>query len=123
VAAEADIRHAYATFANVNVSDAERSSATEDGEAHTSQADAQWAAGKAQAAYTTFVVDSVRFTGPTSAEVDFHVLYRSGPSPVIPNEVHGGAVLQRGHWRVSKKTGCALSAAAMGQPCAATSPT
>ena len=115
-AAEADIRHAYSTFANVKATDAERQAAVEDTGAPDPQAAANWAAGKAQAANTTFVVDTVQFTSPTTARVDFHILYGSGPSPVIPYEFHGSAILQEGHWRVTKATGCALGQAA-GLPC------
>ena len=64
----------------------------------------------------SFVIDEIRFVSATEADVDFHVRYGNAPSPVVPNVVHGGAVLRDGHWRVSKATVCFL-ASAVGNTC------
>ena len=109
--AEADIRHAYATFSNVNVTQAERDAAVEDGEITSVERAARWEQFKGQAAFASFVINEIRFVSDTRAEVDFYVRYGNGPSPILPNIVHGGAVVQGGHWRVSRDTTCALSSA------------
>jgi hypothetical protein len=110
-AAEAEIRLAYATFSNVNVTQAERDAAVEDGEQHSAERMTRWEQFKDQAAFASFVIDEIRFVSATQADVDFHIHYGNGPSPVVPNVVHGGAVVQGGHWRVSRATTCALSSA------------
>jgi len=110
VAAEAAIREAYATFANPHVTDAERSEANE---IITDPAVLAWGAEMsakhlAGAEGVSFVVDAIAFTSDTTADVDYHILYGAGPSPVVPNESPGGAVFEDGHWRVTHATGCFL---------------
>jgi hypothetical protein len=116
IAAEAEIRHAYATFANANVTQAERDAAVEGGDQASAERTARWEQFKGQAALASFVIDEIRFVSATEADVDFHVRYGNGPSPVVPDVVHGGAVLRDGHWRVSKATACFL-AKAVGNTC------
>jgi hypothetical protein len=119
VAAEAAIRHAYDTWANPNVSEAERAAANE---IITDPAEIAFAkemsdGNLAQAANVRFVVDAIRFTSDVTADVDFHIRYGDGPSPVVPGLVPGGAVLEDGHWRVTHATGCFLDATAIGRSC------
>ena len=116
IAAEAEIRLAFANFANVNVTQAERDAAVEGGQQATVERTARWEQFKGQAAMASFVIDEIRFVSATEADVDFHVRYGNGPSPVVPNVVHGAAVLRDGHWRVSKTTVCFL-ANAVGNTC------
>ena len=116
IAAEAEIRRAYANFSNVNVTQAERDAAVEGGEQASAERTARWEQFKGQAALASFVIDEIRFVSATEADVDFHVRYGNGPSPVVPDVVHGGAVLRDGHWRVSKATACFL-AKAVGNTC------
>ena len=116
IAAEAEIRRAYANFANVNVTQAERDAAVEGGEQASAERTARWEQFKGQAAFASFAIDEIRFVSATEADVDFHVRYGNGPSPVVPNVVNGGAVLRDGHWRVSKATACFL-AKAVGNTC------
>jgi hypothetical protein len=115
-AAENEIRRAYATFSNVNATQAERDAAVDGGEQSSPERTARWEQFKSQAALASFVIDEIRFVSDTQADVDFQVRYGNGPSPVLPNVVHGGAVLRDGHWRVSKATICFL-ATAIGNSC------
>src|SRR5260221_2093530 len=97
-AAEAAIRHAYDTWANPNVTTAERTAASE---VITDPAEIAFAkemsdGNLAQAAQVRFVVDAIRFSSDTSAEVDFHILYGDGPSPVMPGLLPRGGVPQKG---------------------------
>src|SRR5687768_6860623 len=116
VAAEAEIRRAFANFANVNVTQAERDAAVDGGEQSSAERTARWEQFKGQAALASFVIDEIRFVSATEADVDFHVRYGNGPSPLVPNVVHGGAVLRDGHWRVNRTTVCFL-AKAVGNTC------
>ena len=116
VAAEAEIRLAFANFANVNVTQAERDAAVDGGEQMSAERTARWEQFKGQAAFASFVIEDIRFVSATEADVDFYVRYGNGPSPVVPNVVHGGAVLRDGHWRVSKTTVCFL-AKSVGNSC------
>jgi hypothetical protein len=109
-AAEADIRHAFAMLANTNVTQAERDAAIEDGEQTSAARAGQFEKYKDQAAQISFVVDEIRITSATMADVDFHLQPKGAVTPNAPNIVHGGAVVQGGHWRVSKKTTCLLAA-------------
>jgi hypothetical protein len=115
VAAEAEIRRAFANFANVNVTQAERDAAVDGGEQASAERTVRWEQFKGQAAMASFVIDEIRFVSATEADVDFHIRYGNGPSPIVPNVVHGGAVL-RDHWRVSKATVCFL-AKSIGSTC------
>jgi hypothetical protein len=116
VAAEAEIRRAFANFANVNVTQAERDAAVDGGEQASAERAARWEQFKGQAALASFVIEEIRFVSASEADVDFHVRYGNEPSPVVPNVVHGGAVLRDGHWRVSKATVCFL-ARSIGSTC------
>ena len=116
VAAEAQIRLAFANFANVNVTQAERDAAVDGGEQASAERTARWEQFKGQAAFASFVIEEIRFVSATEADVDFYVRYGNGPSPLVPNVVHGGAVLRDGHWRVSKATVCFL-AKSVGNTC------
>lgn len=116
IAAEAEIRRAFATFANVNVTQAERDAVVEGGEQDSAERTARWEQFKGQAAFASFAIDEIRFVSATEADVDFHVGYGNAPSPLVPNVVHGGAVLRDGHWRVTKATLCLL-ATSVGSTC------
>ena len=107
--AEAEIRQAFATFANVNVTSAERDAAVEDGELASTQREARLQQRRSDVAPIAFVVDAIRFVSATEAAVDFHLQYGNGPSPIAPGVIHGKAIVQGGHWRVSKSTTCALA--------------
>ncbi|MEO8693774.1 MAG: hypothetical protein ABI658_09670 [Acidimicrobiales bacterium] len=114
--AEDEIRRAFATFSNVNATQAERDAAVDGGTESAEIRRARWEQFKSQAAMASFVIDEIRFVSATEADVDFHVRYGDAPSPVVPNLVHGGAVLRDGHWRISKATVCFL-ASAVGNNC------
>jgi hypothetical protein len=116
LADEDEIRRAFATFSNVNVSQAERDAAVDGGVQASAERTARWEQFKGQAALASFVIDEIRFVSATEADVDFHVRYGNGPSPVVPNVVHGGAVFRDGQWRVSKATVCFL-AKSVGNTC------
>jgi len=116
LAAVDEIRWAYATFSNVNATQAERDAAVDGGDQSADVRRARWEQFKGQAAMASFVIDEIRFVSATEADVDFHVRYGNAPSPLVPNVVHGGAVLRDGHWRVSKATVCFL-ASAVGNSC------
>jgi hypothetical protein len=110
--AEAEIRLAYANFANAKVTQAERNAAVEDGDKTSPERTARWEQLKGSAAGIAFVVDDVRLVSATRAEVDFHMVSVTAPSAGASSIIHGAAVVQDGHWRVSRATTCALATSA-----------
>ena len=112
--AEAQIRYAFSMIANTNATQAERDAAMEDGERTSAERAARLEQYRAAASGVVFVVDAIRFVSATDADVDFHLPGMGTPS--APTILHGSAVVQGGHWRVSKKTACVL-AALVGNTC------
>ena len=109
---EDQIRLAFANFANAKVTQAERNAAVEDGDNISPERAARWEQLKGSAAGVAFVVDDIRLVSATQADVDFHMVSVNAPSAGASKIIHGAAVLQGGHWRVSKTTTCALATSA-----------
>jgi hypothetical protein len=115
-AADVAIRYAFQHWLLMDLDKDLRAKLVEQGERNIDGLESGVKAARPIAEFARFAIDAVRLTGPASADVDFRVRWRNGPSPIFPNRVTGDAVFQDGSWRVSGKVVCLL-ALGSGQNC------
>lgn len=108
-AAKAEVTTAWTSFWNTSLPEAQRVPLVETGEALLPAirfADKPSSASAAPTAVSA-TVESVLFRSASRAELTWTLL--TNGMPVLPNAT-GIAVLEDGHWKVSKETFCALMA-------------
>lgn len=106
-AAEAEIRVAFEKYFDSNTPEGEATALAEDVEEILPTL--QQAATRSPGGHRTVAVTSVVFTSDTTAAVAFDILYDGNP---LLFGFGGGAVEERGIWKISRKTNCDLTALA-----------
>jgi len=115
--AEAAIRFAYRHWILVDLDKDLRGLLVENGEENADGMQAQMESLRGTIEGGGIAVDEVTITEAERAVVAFHVTYQGRQSPIFPYPMTGGAVLQRGTWRITGNTLCIL-AFGVGSDCA-----
>jgi hypothetical protein len=114
--AEAAVRYAFTHWILIDLDPDLRARLVEGGESRRDELQDGFVANRPIVEFARFVVDEVRFTSATEAEVVFRIRWHDGPSPYFPDAITGTSVFADGTWRVATATTCLLAIGA-GQPC------
>lgn len=109
VAAEAAVRYAFEHWILIDLDPDLRAKLVENGELNRDQIHQGLQQARSIADKARFVIDAVRFTSATEADVNYRLSWDGGPSPYFPDPMTGRALFADGSWRVRGDVLCTLA--------------